>query len=205
MTYSILIFLCFPLYQDNVEEDAAVPESQQPPEQGLRVLRTPVGIVDAVWVWRLNGQLAQLGELLLLCHPDHHTRLHHLGRQLARQRGQGRSQGDNVTPCTTSSAPCGTCFTPSFCSSLQLRCAFPVVSKALISYPFPLLVQAWDFLSDDLCPFIAKSLHPTVSPLASLWNEGFWRQTNLNCSACPTMDSPHDQPESQVPQLKKGK
>lgn len=35
-------------YQDNVEEDAAVPESQQPPKQGLRVLRTPVGIVDAV-------------------------------------------------------------------------------------------------------------------------------------------------------------
>lgn len=37
-------------YQDNVEEDAAVPESQQPPEQGLGVLCTPVGVVDAVWV-----------------------------------------------------------------------------------------------------------------------------------------------------------
>lgn len=37
-------------HQDDVKEDAAVPESQQPPEQGLGVLCTPVGVVDAVWV-----------------------------------------------------------------------------------------------------------------------------------------------------------
>lgn len=37
-------------HQDNIKEDATVPESQQPPEQGLGVLCTPVGVVDTMWV-----------------------------------------------------------------------------------------------------------------------------------------------------------
>ena len=87
-------------HQDYIEEDAAVPKSQQPPEQGLGMLCTSVGVVDTVWGRGLRGQLAQLGELLLLCHSDHRTTPHHLGRQLARQRGWGMSQGGN-TPRTT--------------------------------------------------------------------------------------------------------
>lgn len=88
-------------HQHNVEEDAAVTESQQPPEQGLGVLRAAVGVADAVWVRGLRRQLAQLAELLLLRHPDHRTKPQHLSRQLARQRGRAMRRGGNTTPRTT--------------------------------------------------------------------------------------------------------
>ena len=76
-------------HQDDIEKDAAVPESQQAPEKGLRVLCTPVGVADTVRVGGLCGQLAELGELLFLRHPDHRSRPQHCGCQLARQRGEG--------------------------------------------------------------------------------------------------------------------
>lgn len=37
-------------HQDHIEEDATVPKSQEPPEQGLGVLGASVGVVDTVWV-----------------------------------------------------------------------------------------------------------------------------------------------------------
>lgn len=88
-------------HQDNVKEDATVPQSQQPPEQGLGVLRAAVCVADAVWVRGLRGQLAQLAELLLLRHPDHGTKPQQLSRQLARQKGRAMRRGGNTTPRTT--------------------------------------------------------------------------------------------------------
>ena len=46
-------------HQDHIEEDAAVPQGQQPPEQRLGVLGAPVGAADAVRVGGLRGQLAE--------------------------------------------------------------------------------------------------------------------------------------------------
>jgi hypothetical protein len=66
-------------HQDNIKEDPTVSESQQASEQGLGVLRAAVSVVDAMRVRGLCGQLAQLGELLLLCHPDSHTNPYHCG------------------------------------------------------------------------------------------------------------------------------
>lgn len=53
------------------------------------------------------------------------------------------------------------------------------------------------------------SLPRVFSPLYLLQRhcetEGFWRHISLGWSSHPTTDSLQDQPESQVPQLKKGK
>lgn len=79
-----------PLYhQDNIKEDPTVSQSQQAPEQGLGVLAASIGVVDAVGVGGLCWQLAQLGKLLLLRHPDSHGSLTTAVSCKTREQGMG--------------------------------------------------------------------------------------------------------------------
>lgn len=87
-------------HQHNIEEDPAVPESQQPSEQSLGVLCAAVGIVHAVWVGGLRRQLAELGELLLLCHPDSHKIPYHFSLSAGKTEGMGVSRQASALPHT---------------------------------------------------------------------------------------------------------
>lgn len=57
--------------QHHIEEDAAVPQRQQPAEQGLRVLRATVSAAAALLHRGLQSSLVCLSQLLILRHPRH--------------------------------------------------------------------------------------------------------------------------------------
>lgn len=83
------------------------------------MLCAPVGVVDAVWVSGLRRRLAQLGELLLFRHPDHHARPL-LRPSAGKTEGMAMSQGSQHPPRTEWPALLPAAPAARDCSSLQL-------------------------------------------------------------------------------------
>lgn len=151
-------------HQDNVKEDPTVSESQQPPEQSLGVLCTAVGIVDAVWVGGLCGQLTKLGELLLLCHSECHTSPHHCDLSAGKtERTMSEQVGDASIIHTGLLYALWHLLLTLFLCLPPAHLCLPSDSKPSTSLPLSLLLQL-GLLLDDPCPLI-HNLHPILSPV----------------------------------------
>lgn len=87
-----------PLYmQNNIKEDAAVPESPQATQQGLGMPSAMVGLAGALLGERLQGDLEGRRLLLLTRHPGQNL----LGNQRAQQLGFPEEQLVLVRPISS--------------------------------------------------------------------------------------------------------
>ena len=184
-------------HQHNIEEDSAVPESQQPSEQSLGVLCAAVGVVHAVWVGGLCRQLAELGELLLLRHPDSHKIPYHCGLTVGKTGDRGEQAG--ISPTTHGLASSVAPLAPVPPSGSPV---FPLFPNPLIPSPLPPLVQLPDgLLPDDLCAIMPKTLHLIVSPSAAKSNRRVLGNRLTWVGAQLHRELQHDQTEPRAPQL----